>query len=194
MEFSCELMGDFQVKNMNTFANTIIVLMEAGYLCSCEDPRNTKNIISELNAALMNVSKLTGLMGRWQTVQEKPKVVCDTGHNAGAWKYLSKQLEEEEKKCRELRIVYGILEDKDIYAVMSQLPKNARYYWTKGSTKRAFPENSLKVFGEQFGLKGDAYPNVQQAFDAAMEDAQTDDFIFIGGSNYVVADFLKTRI
>lgn len=194
MEFSCELMGDFQVKNMNTFANTIIVLMEAGYLCSCEDPRNTMNIISELNAALMNVSKLTGLMGRWQTVQEKPKVVCDTGHNAGAWKYLSKQLEEEEKKCRELRIVYGILEDKDIYAVMSQLPKNARYYWTKGSTKRAFPENSLKVFGEQFGLKGDAYPNVQQAFDAAMEDAQTDDFIFIGGSNYVVADFLKTRI
>ena len=142
----------------------------------------------------MNVCKLTGLQGRWQTVHEKPTVVCDTGHNAGAWKYLSKQLESERKRCRELRIVYCILEYNDIDAIMSQLPKDARYYWTKGSTKRAFPENSLKVFGEQFGLKGEAYPNVQQAYNAALEDAHFDDFIFVGGSNYVVADFLKTRI
>ena len=194
MEFCCELMGDFQVKNMNTLAHAFIVLMELGYLCPIEDPRNIDNIMYEFNAALMNVCKLTGLQGRWQTVQENPTVVCDIGHNAGAWKYLSKLLENEQKKCRELRIIYGILEDKDIYAIMSQLPKNARYYWTKGSTKRAFPENSLKVFGEQFGLKGDAYPNVQQAFEAAMADAEKDDFIFVGGSNYVVADFLKTRI
>ena len=194
MEFTCELRGSFQVKNRNTFANAIMVLMEAGYLCSCKDPRNFENIVYELNAALMNVSKLTGLMGRWQTIQEKPIVVCDTGHNAGAWNYLCKQLEEERKKCHEMRIVYGILEDKDIYAVMSQLPKDARYYWTKAATKRAFPENSLRIFGEQFGLKGDSYPTVQQAFEAAMADAQSDDFIFVGGSNYVVADFLKTRV
>ena len=194
MEFGCELIGDFQVKNMNTYSTAMFLLMDIGYLCSCRDPKNVENIIYELNAALMNVCKLTGLQGRWQTVHEKPTVVCDTGHNAGAWKYLSKQLESERKRCRELRIVYGILEDKDIYAIMSQLPKDARYYWTKGSTKRAFPENSLKVFGEQFGLKGEAYPNVQQAYNAALEDAHSDDFIFVGGSNYVVADFLKTRI
>lgn len=194
MEFNCELQGDFQVKNMNTYAHVIIELMQLGYLCSCEDPRNFENIVSELNVALQNVTKLTGLMGRWQIVKENPTVVCDIGHNSGAWQYLSKKLAEERKKCRELRIVYGILEDKDIYAIMSQLPKDARYYWTKASIKRAFPENSLKVFGEQFGLKGEAYPNVQQAYSAAIEDARTNDFIFVGGSNYVVADFLKTRI
>ena len=194
MEFSCELVGDFQVKNMNTFSTCMIVLMNIGYLCSCADPKNVNNIIVELNSALMNVCKLTGLKGRWQTVRENPTVVCDTGHNAGAWKYLSKQLQEEQKRCHEMRIVFGILEDKDIYGIMSQLPRNAHYYWTKGASKRAFPESSLKVFGEQFGLKGDSYTNVQQAFDAALKDAHPDDFIFVGGSNYIVADFLKTRI
>ena len=97
-------------------------------------------------------------------------------------------------KCRELRIVYGILEDKDICANMSQLPKDARYYWTKGSTKRAFPESSLKVFGEQFGLHGESYSTVEEAFNAAKGDAQRDDFIFVGGSSYVVSDFLKTCV
>ncbi|MCR4809559.1 MAG: bifunctional folylpolyglutamate synthase/dihydrofolate synthase [Prevotella sp.] len=194
MEFSCELLGEFQEKNMNTIAHSLIMLMNLGYLCAIEDSRNFQNIVTELNTALMNISKLTGLQGRWQKVQEGPTVVCDIGHNPGAWQYLSKKLEEERKKCHELRIVYGILEDKDIYSIMSQLPKEAHYYWTKGSTKRAFPENSLRVFGEQFGLMGNAYPTVKQAFDAAMEDAQNDDFIFVGGSNYVVADFLKSRI
>lgn len=191
MEFACELRGEFQVKNMNTFSNAIVLLMDAGYLSSCRDPRNFDTIVSELRSALMNVKSLTGLMGRWQTVQEHPTVVCDIGHNAGAWKYLSKKLEEERKKCHELRIVYGILEDKDIYANMSQLPKDARYYWTKGSTKRAFPESSLKVSGEQFGLLGESYPTVEEAFNAAKGDAQSDDFIFVGGSSYVVSDFLK---
>ena len=193
MEFTCELRGACQIKNMNTIAHAIIVLMNLGYLCSCEDPRNTKNIVYELNAAFNNVTKLTGLMGRWQTVREHPTVVCDTGHNPGAWEYLSKQLEEESKKNHELRIVFGILEDKDVYTVMQMLPKNARYYWTKGTTKRAFPETSLKVFGKQFGLYGNCYPTVKAAYTAAIEGAQSDDFIFVGGSTYIVADFLKTR-
>ncbi len=192
MEFSCELQGEFQVKNMNTFAHAIIVLMDQGFLCSCRDPRNANNIVAELNAALMNVNSLTGLQGRWQTIRENPTVVCDTGHNPGAWKYLSKQLAE--VKCREMRIVFGMVEDKDVYTVMSLLPKDATYYFTKGSTKRAFPETSLKVFGEQFGLNGNCYPTVEEAYQAAIEGATSNDFIFVGGSNYVVADFLKTRI
>ena len=193
IEFTCELRGACQLKNMHVFSHVMIQLMNKGYLCTCEDPRNTENIEYELKAALMNVTKLTGLMGRWQTIREHPTVICDTGHNPGAWQYLSKQLEKESEKCHELRIVFGMLEDKDLYTTMQMLPKNARYYWTKGSTKRAFPETSLKVFGEQFGLYGDCYPTVQEAYSAAIEGAHSDDFIFVGGSTYIVADFLKTR-
>ena len=194
MEFVCELRGTFQEKNMNTIAHVLIMLMNLGYLCAIEDPINFKNIEAEMNAAFMNVSKLTGLMGRWQKLKEHPTVVCDTGHNPGAWEYLSRLLEEEAKKCHELRIIYGILEDKDVYGILSMLPKNARYYWTKGLTKRAFPETSLKVFGEQFGLHGDSFTTVEAAYKAAIADAHPDDFIFVGGSTYVVSDLLKTGI
>ncbi len=193
IEFTCEVRGACQPKNVNVFSHVMILLMNLGYLCTCEDPRNFDNITYELNAALMNVTKLTGLMGRWQTVRERPTVICDTGHNPGAWEYLSKQLEEESQKCHELRIVFGMLEDKDVYTILQMLPKHARYYWTKGTTKRAFPETSLKVFGEQFGLYGECYPTVKDAYSAAIEGAQSNDFIFVGGSTYIVADFLKTR-
>ena len=77
---------------------------------------------------------------------------------------------------------------------MSLLPKNATYYYTKGSTKRAFPETSLKIFGDQFGLKGECYPTVEEAYQAAMQGATNEDFIFVGGSTYVVSDFMKSRI
>ena len=110
--------------------------------------------------AFMNVVQLTGLQGRWQKVRETPTVICDTGHNIGAWEYLSEQLQK--VKCHEKRIVFGILEDKDIYAIMQKLPKNARYFWTKGTTKRAFPEESLRIFGEQFGLQGNSTPQWQK--------------------------------
>ncbi|MBR1414853.1 MAG: bifunctional folylpolyglutamate synthase/dihydrofolate synthase [Prevotella sp.] len=192
IEFKGELRGFCQEKNTNTILYAIHQLMKMGYLCECEKPENLANIQQEMNRAFMNVTKLTGLQGRWQTVRQEPTVVCDTGHNTGAWEYLSRQLSQ--VKCHELHIIIGILEDKDIYTIMSMLPKQARYYWTKGSTKRAFPEASLRVFGEQFGLQGSCYATVEEAYNAAIEGAQSDDFIFVGGSNYVVADFLKSRI
>lgn len=191
-EFVGELAGNCQVKNTNTTMNAIHVLIEQGYLCDSKIPENNVHIRKELNSAFGNICQLTGLKGRWQKIRENPTVVCDTGHNAGAWEYLSKQLEE--VKCSELRIVYGILEDKDIYGILQMLPKKATYYWTKGTTKRAFPETSLKVFGEQVGLHGNCYPTVAEAYHAAIEGAKNDVFIFVGGSTYIVADFLKTRI
>ncbi|MCR5679139.1 MAG: bifunctional folylpolyglutamate synthase/dihydrofolate synthase [Prevotella sp.] len=192
IEFACELCGLFQVQNMNTLAHSLVTLMDLGYLCTSRDPRNSENIRLELNEALMNVTKLTGLRGRWQTVRTNPTVVCDTGHNPGAWEYLSRQLSD--VKCREMRIVFGMVEDKDVFTVMSLLPKNATYYFTKGSTKRALSEASLKVFGEQLGLKGECYPTVADAYNAAIDGATSEDFIFIGGSTYIVADYLKTRL
>lgn len=190
-EFKGELQGDYQEKNMNTVVVAMHQLVNLGYMCDCIDPDNNRKIQLEMCEALQNVSTITGLMGRWQVVRRSPLVVCDTGHNIGAWKYLSKQIES--VKCKHLRIVFGMVGDKDVYGVMALLPKNATYYYTKGSTKRAFPEMSLKVFGDQFGLQGECYPGVKEAYQAAISGALSDDFIFVGGSNYIVSDFLKSR-
>ena len=191
-EFDCELTGEYQPRNMNTVVVAMHRLVEMGYLADCIDEKNNHLIAEEMSNAFKNVTKITGLMARWQTVRENPRVICDTGHNPGAWEYLGKQLEN--LNCQKLRIIFGIVEDKDIYGVMALLPKNATYFFTKGSTKRAFPETSLKIFGEQFGLKGECYPTVVEAYQAAMQGATSEDVIFIGGSTYIVADFLKTRI
>lgn len=190
-EFKGELQGDYQEKNMNTVVVAMHQLVNLGYMCDCIDPDNNRKIQLEMCEALQNVSTITGLMGRWQVVRRSPLVVCDTGHNIGAWKYLSKQIES--VKCKHLRIVFGMVGDKDVYGVMALLPKDATYYYTKGSTKRAFPEMSLKVFGDQFGLQGECYPGVKEAYQAAISGASSDDFIFVGGSNYIVSDFLKSR-
>jgi len=190
ISFKGELTGTYQEKNTNTILHSLQLLMKAGYLCDLSNAENIPNIQIEMTTAFNSVSKLTGLQGRWQTVREKPTVVCDTGHNPGAWEYLSKQLDH--VACNKMHIIYGVMEDKDIYTIMQMLPKKAQYYWTKGSTKRAFPETSLKVFGEQFGLAGDCYPDAPTAYEAALSAAEPNDFIFVGGSTYVVADFLKT--
>jgi dihydrofolate synthase/folylpolyglutamate synthase len=109
-----------------------------------------------------------------------------------AWEHLSKQLNA--LQCRQLHMVFGMVDDKDVYGVMSLMPKNAVYYFTRPTTKRALPELSLQVFGTQFGLEGSCYASVSEAFDAAVKSAQNNDVIFVGGSNYVVADFLKSRV
>lgn len=191
-DFSCELCGSFQPKNMNTVVTAMHKMVDIGYLADVSTGEENAKIASEMNQAFRNVTKLTGLTARWQVVRKNPTVICDTGHNPGAWQYLGPQLEA--LNCRELRIVFGIVEDKDIYGVMALLPKNATYFFTKGSTKRAFSEASLKVFGEQFGLKGESYPTVDAAYRAAMQGATSEDVIFVGGSTYVVSDFLKSRI
>lgn len=188
-EFECELTGDYQPRNMNTAVVALHKLVDMGYMADCIIPENKRKIQSEMNRVFRNVMKGTGLQGRWQTVRTNPTVVCDTGHNPGAWEYLSKQLAA--VKCRQMRIVFGMVEDKDVYSVMALLPKQATYFYTKGSTRRAFPETSLKVFGEQQGLHGECFPTVEQAYKAALSGAKSDDFIFIGGSTYVVADFMK---
>jgi dihydrofolate synthase/folylpolyglutamate synthase len=191
-DFECELTGDFQPINMNTMVVALHKLVDRGYLADCIEPKNQALVAEEMSNAFKNVTKITGLMARWQTVRENPRVICDTGHNPAAWHYLGKQLAN--LKCHQLHIVFGMVEDKDVYSVMALLPKNATYFFTKGSTKRAFPETSLKIFGEQFGLKGECYPTVEEAYEAAMQGATSEDVIFIGGSTYAVADYLKTRI
>lgn len=190
-EIICELTGKYQPRNMETFVAVGKQLLDLGYL-SYHYKMDVEQINKEMETAFTNIKRITGIVARWHTISKNPTVICDMGHNPGAWDYLREQLEE--LKCHELRIVFGMLEDKDVYCILEKLPKKATYFFTKAATKRAFPETSLKVFGDQFGLKSTCYPTVEEAYQAAMEGAVEDDVIFVGGSAYVVSDFLKSRI
>ena len=188
-ELRGELGGNYQEKNTNTVLCAVRQLEDIGILCRCEQPENQQKCREEIETGLLHVCELTGLQGRWQTVKNTPHVVCDTGHNLAGWEYLSRQLKS--VKCRGMHIVFGMVDDKDVDGVMQLLPKNATYYYTKANNKRAIAEGKLLEKGNAIGLKGEAYPTVAEAYKAAMQVAASEDFVFVGGSSYVVADFLK---
>ena len=173
-----ELSGDYQERNMNTI------------LCAC-------NILKQMNIiknddivakGLTNICKNTGLLGRWQTIQNNPTVVCDTGHNVGGWNYLAPQIKRQQ--CNQLRIVFGMVDDKDIDSVMCLLPKNAIYYWTQAESKRAIKAERVAELAIKHDLRGEMFDNVEVAYTKALKDSNNDDFVFVGGSSYVVADLL----
>ncbi|MDR1682964.1 MAG: bifunctional folylpolyglutamate synthase/dihydrofolate synthase [Candidatus Symbiothrix sp.] len=131
----------------------------------------------------------TGLMGRWQIIRHHPKIVLDTGHNVGGMQYIVHQLESE--TYDHLHIVFGMVNDKDISAVLALLPKNAQYYFTQASIPRALDADLLASQAAVFGLQGAAYKTVEAAFSAARQQAASTDFIFVGGSTFIVADALQ---
>lgn len=191
-EYTGDLGGLYQPKNLNTSLHALRVLTERGFLCYCEREINFEKCRMELQAALENVCALTGLKGRWQTVSNAPRVVCDTGHNIGGWQYISQQLKT--VKCHHMHIIFGMVSDKDINSIMQLMPHDATYYFTKANTPRALSETAVQTFAIRHGIEGKAYPTVDQAYKAACAAATTDDFIFVGGSSYVVGDFLKSRL
>ena len=178
-----QLGGNYQLKNTNTILTAVERLRETTRFFATTDG---------IKLGFADVCCSTGLMGRWQRLREHPTVVCDTGHNVGGWQYLSQQIKGQE--YRHLRIVFGMVDDKDIHTVMAMLPKEASLYFTKADCKRAIPETTVKEIGQSLGLSGNAYPTVAEAYDAALSEASEDDFIFVGGSSYVVADLLANRI
>ncbi|MDR1763106.1 MAG: bifunctional folylpolyglutamate synthase/dihydrofolate synthase [Dysgonamonadaceae bacterium] len=131
----------------------------------------------------------TGLMGRWQIVGQNPKIVLDTGHNIGGIAYTARQLAQE--KYRRLHIVFGMVKDKDISAVLALLPRNAQYYFTQAAIPRALNSKDLQTQAAAFGLKGEIFASVATAFSAAKQSAAADDFIFVGGSTFVVTEVLE---
>lgn len=174
-----ELGGIYQEKNTNTILCVAKILEESGI-------RINKECIKE---GLAHVSKATDLQGRWQKIQDNPTVICDTGHNVGGWKYLSKQLQMQ--KCEQMRIVFGMVDDKDIETVMGMLPQKALYYFTQANTKRAIHTNKIMEIGTKLNLNATCYPDVATAYKQALTEAGKNDFIFVGGSSYIVADFLN---
>ena len=179
-KFKGELSGTYQLRNTRTILCAIDELAGQGIV------KRQKKVVKE---AFSHVSTLTGLMARWQTVSTSPTVICDIGHNTAAWEHLGKQLAA--LKGGKLHIVFGMVSDKDFSGVLALAPKNATYYFTQPTTHRALPVEKLQVAARQSGLTGDCYETVEEAFAAARKVARKTDFIFVGGSNYVVADFLK---
>ena len=177
-----QLGGYCQVKNTQTILTAVRILQEKGYHIEKE----------HVYQGFAEVCLLTGLMGRWQILQEQPKMICDTGHNKAGIEYIVKQLSAQE--YRQLRIVLGMVNDKDISGVLAMLPKEATYYFTKASVSRALSEEKVKELAQQAGLQGNTYPNVEEAVQAACSEAHPDDLIFVGGSTFIVADLLKNRL
>lgn len=173
-----ELCGDYQTKNANTILAAVMLLLNKGVIRHVES----------VGEGFASVCERTGLMGRWQTIHKHPHAVCDTGHNVAGWQYLAKQIAAQPARTR--RIVFGMVDDKDMDHVMALLPQDAVYYWTQPSTQRAFPVEKVAECGSEHGLKGYIYPSVIEAYHAALAGSTTEDFIFVGGSSYVVADLL----
>ena len=117
-------------------------------------------------------------------------MVCDTGHNKGGIQYIVEQLSMQ--NYRQLHIVMGMVNDKDISGVLAMLPKKAIYYFTKASVSRALNEKEVQRLAGEAGLHGETYPSVKEAVEAAKNNADTEDFIFVGGSTFVVADLLSS--
>lgn len=176
---TAELGGLCQTKNTRTIIEALKQLIGKGY-------RITRQNVAD---GFASVCKNTGLMGRWQKLSDKPKVICDTGHNVGGIQYIVKQLELQEYD--NLRIVMGMVNDKDISTVLSMMPKHAVYYFTQASVKRAMPCRDFKAKAAGYGLEGNAYPTVRQAYEAALHDASLNDLVFVGGSSFIVADLLS---
>ena len=176
-----ELKGLYQEKNRRTLWAALPLLQEGGYQIS----------ESDIQAGFAHVVELTGLMGRWQKLQEHPTVVCDTGHNVGGIQYIAEQLRRQ--VFRRLHIVIGMVNDKDVRGVLALLPREATYYFTQASVKRALPAGQLASLAAEAGLQGTCYPDVPSAVRAAQKESLPEDFIFVGGSSFIVADLLANR-
>lgn len=173
-----ELRGLAQQKNASTILAAVNVLQQKGYEIS------TKAVQS----GFAYVMELTGLQGRWQILQQYPRIICDTAHNEGGIKYIVEQLATE--RYNKLHFIIGMAGDKDASAVIHLLPKNATYYFTKADSPRSLNEEKLKELAVDNGLQGDSYPSIREAINKAKERASINDMIFIGGSNFVVAEAL----
>lgn len=177
-----ELTGECQIKNANTI------------LCALHSLSKIFSVTHEdITYAFEHVCEMTGLRGRWQILQEHPTIICDTGHNTGGWQYLAHQLAQIATSGNKLHIVFGMASDKDIERVMSTLPHEACYYWTKASVKRATSEQTIANIATKYDLHGKTYGNVAEAYEAAVNNASTNDYIYVGGSSFIVADLLRYK-
>lgn len=182
MNVDMELKGSYQERNRKTILAALNVL------------RQTMTISDEaIRNGFGHVCELTGLRGRWEKLGEAPLVICDTGHNLAGWKYLATQINDVDAQVK--HIVFGMVDDKDVEHVLQllrdKLKNGVKFYWTQPSTKRAIPVEKLRDTALKYNLHGEMYHSVKEAYMTAKANAKNDDFVFVGGSSYVVADLLS---
>jgi len=173
-----DLKGIYQQKNLPAVLKSINLLVKNGWNIS------EQNIYNGLRSTLKN----THLLGRWQVIGNNPLIVCDTGHNEDGIKAIVSQLENTPFKA--LHFIFGTVADKNPEPVLKLLPKNASYYFVKAKIERAFEEKKLQKIANEFGLIGEPYSSVSEAFKTAQSRAEKHDLIFVGGSTFVVAEIL----
>jgi len=174
----CGLKGSYQKKNIPTVILASEVLHQLGF-------EITSQAVVE---GLKDVIKLTGLRGRWDILSKKPIIVADIAHNEAGIKEVFRQVNHTPHK--NLHIVFGMVNDKDISKILSLLPKKATYYFCKANIPRALDEKSLAQDAKKFGLKGEAYTSVKQALNYAKKNASVKDFILVTGSAFVVTEVI----
>lgn len=177
--YPSDLIGDYQEHNIKTVQQTISIL-------------NTQKefIVSDINikSGLLNVIKNTSLEGRWQQLGEFPKIICDTAHNKNGLEIVMKQIQKETFDT--LHIVLGVVNDKNLDDIMPLLPTNAKYYFCKPNIPRGLDAYDLQKKALEFGLKGEVFNSVSESYKTALDYSDKTDFIYIGGSTFVVAEIL----
>lgn len=179
IKYPCGLLGDYQQKNCKTVLKVLQIIQEQKRLSISEE--NIKN-------GLMYVVKNTRLQGRWQQIHENPTAICDTGHNAHGLKIVLQQVLNQ--KYKKLRIVLGVVNDKDLDEILPLFPKKAQYYFCKPNVQRGLSAEILQQNAEKFGLMGSSYTSVNEAYKTAVQQSEKEDFIFVGGSTFVVAEII----
>ena len=174
--YETDLKGLYQQKNKKTAVSALKVLQKNGWKVSEENIRK----------GMLNTVKNTGLQGRYQTLQENPKVICDTAHNREGLQLVLQQIQEE--FFDKLHIVLGVVNDKDLQSILPLFPKNAMYYFCKPDVPRGLDASFLANTGKEFGLAGTTSKSVNEAYTSALENASEKDLIYIGGSTFTVAE------
>jgi dihydrofolate synthase / folylpolyglutamate synthase len=174
-----DLIGDYQFLNKKTVLQTIAILNAQTTFKISENSTKT---------GLLAVVKNTGLLGRWQQLHDFPKVICDTAHNKNGLEMVLKQIQNE--KFETLHFVLGVVNDKDLEEIVPLFPKNAFYYFCKPNIPRGLDASILQQKALEFNLIGNIYNSVSESYQAAMQNASIDDFVYIGGSTFVVAEIL----
>ena len=174
-----DLTGNYQLKNILPILQSVELLKKKKLFIAEENIRK----------GLKQVKQLTGLQGRWQIIKKRPLTICDIGHNVDGIKYVLGELKE--IPHQKLHIIIGMVNDKDVTSILKLFPTNAIYYFCKASVPRALDEKKLALSGKFFGLFGESFESVQQAYFAANGKVNENDVIFAGGSTFVVADLLR---
>ena len=174
--YKTDLLGNYQKKNIKAAVQAIKILNIKGY----------KVLSKHIKTGLLNVVKNTGLLGRWQVIQNDPKIICDTAHNKEGLNYVIGQLTT--LSYDKLHIILGVVNDKDLDTILPLFPKNAVYYFCRPDIPRGLDAQMLQAEAKTYGLKGSSFPKVSEALKTARKEASKNDIIFVGGSTFVVAE------